>query len=180
MLVILNFKAVYRHLPLMLHAIPKDQMVGIIFPLQLREENSGFTKPWQLTVVTHRAGASAWLPDCVLPAVNPWTQRINFRPYSGSTMHQVTKHKESFQLQVLVPWWFRSKGSASDAEDTGDQGSIPGSGRSPGEGNGNHSSILAWRIPWTEEPDRLQTMGSQRVGHDWSDCALAHVLCLTG
>ena len=29
-----------------------------------------------------------------------------------------------------------------------------------------HSFILAWRIPWTEEPDRLQPMGSQRVGHD--------------
>ena len=33
--------------------------------------------------------------------------------------------------------------------------SIPGSGRSPGEGNATHSSILAWRIPWTEEPGRL-------------------------
>ena len=31
-----------------------------------------------------------------------------------------------------------------------------------------HSSILAWRIPWTEEPGRLQSMGSQRVGHDWA------------
>ena len=30
-----------------------------------------------------------------------------------------------------------------------------------------HSSILAWRIPWTEEPGGLQSMGSQRVGHDW-------------
>ena len=30
-----------------------------------------------------------------------------------------------------------------------------------------HSSTLAWRIPWTEEPGRLQSMGSQRVGHDW-------------
>ena len=29
-----------------------------------------------------------------------------------------------------------------------------------------HSSILAFRIPWTEEPDRLQTMGSQKIGHD--------------
>ena len=29
-----------------------------------------------------------------------------------------------------------------------------------------HSSILAWRIPWTEEPDRLESMGSERVGHD--------------
>jgi len=30
----------------------------------------------------------------------------------------------------------------------------------------NHSSMLAWRIPWTEEPGGLQFMGSQRVGHD--------------
>ena len=29
-----------------------------------------------------------------------------------------------------------------------------------------HSSVLAWRIPWTEEPGRLQSMGSERVGHD--------------
>ena len=31
-----------------------------------------------------------------------------------------------------------------------------------------HSRILAWKIPWTEEPDRLQSMGLQRVGHDWA------------
>ena len=30
-----------------------------------------------------------------------------------------------------------------------------------------HSSTLAWRIPWTEEHGKLQSMGSQRVGHDW-------------
>ena len=30
-----------------------------------------------------------------------------------------------------------------------------------------HSSILAWRIPWTEEPGKLQSMGLQRVGHNW-------------
>ena len=48
---------------------------------------------------------------------------------------------------------------------TGDPGSIPGSGRSPGVRS--HSSILAWRIPWTEEPGGLQSMGSQRVEHDW-------------
>ena len=34
-----------------------------------------------------------------------------------------------------------------------------------------HSSIFAWRILWTEEPGGLQSMGSQRVGHDWSDLA---------
>ena len=49
----------------------------------------------------------------------------------------------------------------------GDLGSIPGSGRSPGEGNGTHSSILAWRIPWMEEPGGLQSTGLQRVRHNW-------------
>ena len=39
----------------------------------------------------------------------------------------------------------------------------------PEEGMATHSSILAWRIPWTEEPGRLQSMGSQRVRHDLSD-----------
>ena len=36
-----------------------------------------------------------------------------------------------------------------------------------------HSSVLAWRIPWSEKPGGLQSMGSHRVGHDWSDLAAA-------
>ena len=48
----------------------------------------------------------------------------------------------------------------------GDTGLIPGLGRFPRGGNGNHSSILATIIPWTEEPGGLQFMGSQRVEHD--------------
>ena len=39
-----------------------------------------------------------------------------------------------------------------------------------------HSSILAWRIPWTEEPGRLQSTGSQRLGHDWAT-SLHFALC---
>ena len=55
-----------------------------------------------------------------------------------------------------------------------DTGLIPGSGRSPVEGvMAANSNILAWRIPWTEEPGELQSMGSQSVGHDW--CILAHM-----
>ena len=38
-----------------------------------------------------------------------------------------------------------------------------------------HSSTLAWKIPWTEEPGELQAMGSHRVGHDQSDLAAAEV-----
>ena len=44
----------------------------------------------------------------------------------------------------------------------------PGSGRSPGKGNSNPLQFLAWKIPWMEEPGRLQSKGSQRVGHDWT------------
>ena len=39
------------------------------------------------------------------------------------------------------------------------------------EGMATHSSILAWRIPWREEPGGLQSVGLQRLGHDWSDWA---------
>ena len=39
-----------------------------------------------------------------------------------------------------------------------------------------HSSILAWRIPGTGKPDGLPSMGSHRVGHDWSDLAAAAAL----
>ena len=48
----------------------------------------------------------------------------------------------------------------------GDLGSIPGSGRSPEEGMATLSSILARRIPWTEKPGGLQSMGLQRVRHN--------------
>ena len=48
----------------------------------------------------------------------------------------------------------------------GDLGLISDLGRSPGEENGSHSSILAWRIPWTEEPGGLQSAGLKRVRHD--------------
>ena len=58
------------------------------------------------------------------------------------------------------------KESAYNAGAVGDVSLIPGWGRSPGEGNGNHSSILSWRIPWTEEPGRLQSVALQRVGQD--------------
>ena len=42
----------------------------------------------------------------------------------------------------------------------------PWVGRSPGEGNGNPLHILAWEIPWTEDPGGQQSMGLQRVGQD--------------
>ena len=42
------------------------------------------------------------------------------------------------------------------------------------EGMGTHCSIIAWRIPWTEEPGRLQSIALQRAGHDWNNSIHAH------
>ena len=50
------------------------------------------------------------------------------------------------------------KDPPAKAEDIRHMGLIPGSGRSPGEG---HYNIVVWRIPWTEEPGRLQSIGLQ-------------------
>ena len=58
-----------------------------------------------------------------------------------------------------------SDGKAS-ASNVGDLGSIPGLGRSLEKEMATHSSILAWKIPWMEEPVRLQSMGSQRIRHN--------------
>ena len=71
-------------------------------------------------------------------------------------------------LSILKGWGFPcSSVSKASACSAGNLGSIPGSRRSTGEGNDN-SSILAWEISWAEEPGGLQSMGSQRVGHDWA------------
>ena len=68
--------------------------------------------------------------------------------------------------------------SSSDGKafacNAGDLGSIPRSGRATGEGMATHSSILAWKIPWTEESGGLQSMGSHRDGHDWATNTHTH------
>ena len=58
-----------------------------------------------------------------------------------------------------LPGGSDSKEAACNA---GDLGLMPGLERSPGGGQGNHSNILAWRIPWTEESGGLQSLGSQK------------------
>ena len=76
-----------------------------------------------------------------------------------------------YVICVGLPQGLSGKQSTCNAGAAGDVGSIPGSERSPGGEHDNHSSILAWRIPWTEETGRLQSIGLQRVGHNWSKLA---------
>ena len=72
-------------------------------------------------------------------------------------MRCLEKLKITYRLEIAFNFPDSSigKGSACSAEDPG---LIPGSGRSPGEGNGDHSSILAWRTPWAEEPGGLRSV----------------------
>ena len=67
------------------------------------------------------------------------------------------------QWRGIFPGGSEDKASACNA---GDPGSIPGLKDSLEKEMATHSSILAWRIPWKEEPGRLQSTGSQRVRHD--------------
>ena len=68
-----------------------------------------------------------------------------------------------FQVVLVV------KDLPANAGDIRDTGSIPGPGRSPGEGTATHSSVLAWRIQWTEEPGGLQSIGLHRVRNSVPD-----------
>ena len=72
------------------------------------------------------------------------------------------------QVALLV------KNQPASAGDVRDKCSIPRSGRSPGGGHDNPLQYFAWRIPWTEEPGGLQSIGLQRAWHHWSDLACMH------
>ena len=75
-------------------------------------------------------------------------------------------------IQYMFQEWFEGFPGSPDRKESaynaGDPGSIPGLGRYPEEGNGNPLQNFAWRIQWMEEPDRLQSMGLQRVRQDWA------------
>ena len=79
---------------------------------------------------------------------------------------------KSCNTSFTMSYFHRSLGfpDGSDGKESaynaGDLGSIPGWEDPLGKGMVTHSSILAWRILWTEEPGRLQSMGSQTVEHD--------------
>ena len=81
------------------------------------------------------------------------------------------EYKKELVYICGLPWWLSGKDSVRNAGD-----------RSLGwedpleEDMATHSSILAWRISWTEESHGLQSIGSQRVGHDWIDWACTHIV----
>ena len=99
------------------------------------------------------------------------TDRWAVRCEGWEKTEQESKKEKHFSLfhSFNPPFRFPggSDGKASDCN-AGDSGSTPGSGSSLKKEMAIHSSILAWRIPWTEDPGRLQATGSQRVGLDFT------------
>ena len=77
---------------------------------------------------------------------------------------------------IGLPQRLSSKEFACNAEDTGDTDSIPGSGRSPGGENGNPLQCSCLKIPWTEEPGGMQSMGSQRVRHNCTQSTIYRMI----
>ena len=77
-------------------------------------------------------------------------------------------------IRILsLPKWLRSKDSTQPLLQKAQVWSL-GQEDPLEEGTATHSSILAWRIPWLEEPGEQQSIASQRVVHDWSDFACMH------
>ena len=75
-----------------------------------------------------------------------------------------------------LPGWFSGQESACQYRSPRRHGSIPGQGDPLEEEMASHSRILAWRIPWTEEPGGIQSMGSKRVEYSWAHThSLTHI-----
>ena len=92
-------------------------------------------------------------------------QLVKNLPAMQETPVQFLGWEDRLPITVFMGFSGGSDGKES-ACNAGDLGSVPGLGRSRGGGHAIPSIILAWRIPWTEEPGGLQSLGSQRVKHD--------------
>ena len=97
---------------------------------------------------------------CEWPYVS-WPKKLS-QPGGGKR-----KARPSFPGCMLLRWALSViKNLPAKAGDTRDAGLISGLGKSPGGGHGTHSSILAWELPWAEEPGGPQSMRSQRIRHN--------------
>ena len=101
-------------------------------------------------------------------------QQIRGRIFEETSMYNILNSDSRMPSSSLISTNPLGFPGGSDSKEFTYNAGDPG-GLDPLEkGMATHSSILAWRIPWTEEPGRLQSMGSQRVRHDWSILARMH------
>ena len=133
---------------------PASQMGQLVKNLPVMQETQvwflGWEDPLEKRIATHSsilAWKISWMEPGRLQSMG--SQRVG--------------HDWASSLHFTSPASPDDKESACNA---GDLDVIPGLGWYPGKGIATHSSILAWRIPWTEGPGRLQSMGWQRAGHN--------------
>ena len=105
-----------------------------------------------------------------LPLLISFTPTLPERPlesFAFSPFYTLSVHGlPSVCLSLGFPGGPNDKRPSCNAGDSRDAGSILGREDPLEEGRTTHSSVLAWRIPWTEEPSRIQSIGSQRVKHN--------------
>ena len=113
------------------------------------------------------------------PAKNQVSGGINFSAWRRTGKRVTGRERTDSSQEIPHSKGWRENASqlplcAESACSAGHLGSIPELRRS-GEGNGNSLHILAWRIPWIEEPSGLQSMGLQRVRHNWTTNTLIFI-----
>ena len=123
-------------------------------PMQeTRVQSLGWEDPLEKDMATH-SSTLAWRI--------PWTEDPG-RPQSmGSQSGKVSSVIIRYVIYYRLPWWLRKclpTMQETRVQSLGQEDPLE-------KEMATHSSTLAWRIPWREEPGRLQSMGSQRVGHD--------------
>ena len=100
----------------------------------------------------------------------------------GTAWDPMWCHWDLTQISIYIYIFYDSPGgsdSKASAYNAGDPGSVPGSGDLLEKEMATHSSTLAWKMPWTEEPGWLQSMGSQRVRQDWAtSLSFIYFLCI--
>ena len=112
-------------------------------------------------------------PQCMMTLVIVLLPAVQFRVMNQSAKDQSHASKNGRNPDFGLPWWLSSKESACNTGAEGDWDSSLGQENTLEEEITTHSSILVWRIPWTEEPGRLHAVGLLRVGHCWSGLAVA-------
>ena len=95
---------------------------------------------------------------------NPWLEKVHSVMERINTKQTIKVFKATVMLELGFPCSSNGKESACEA---GDQGSIPGLGSSTGEGNGNPLQHSCLEISMDKKPGGLQSVGWQRVRHDW-------------
>ena len=120
----------------------------------------GLKRSWRIKVLKGRAGGSWWFVSLNVSLVvpPPLVERLSFQDAGWKPAgHRFEGHISlAAQMVKHLPTMQETQVQSLGREDLLEKEMV------------THSSILAWKIPWTEKPVRLQSMGLKRVGHNWA------------